>query len=49
VDTGPAVLWNHWHSVLVTLAPLALIVESGRRWRRRARDRGGGPERSAGP
>jgi hypothetical protein len=31
-------LWNHWHSVLLTLAPLIWILESGRRWRKRGRE-----------
>jgi hypothetical protein len=42
-------LWNHWHSVLLTLAPVVFIFASGRRWRKRARDPGAGPERSAKP
>ena len=30
-------VWLHWHSLLVVLAPLLWIFESGRRWRKRNR------------
>jgi hypothetical protein len=30
-------LWSHWHSVLLTLAPLIWIFESARRWHKRTR------------
>jgi hypothetical protein len=36
-------LWTRGHSVLVTLASVLWIFESGRRWRKR---RGGNPSRS---